>query len=184
MTRGHIQPSPMFNSPQCQYPFVFTQNKSGMQILNNIASRSRNLPAQYPSGELRPKYRHLLSNNVQPGNTFNHLGQQIHPLTQTGDGGQGFQTQTNAPSNIVTDDPKLADLLYTYHDAKANFRMAAANGTAHLNFAKALRDQAQQCFECMSKMSPGDTRLDDLCRTYAEASGVIEKGEQTSQWQF
>ncbi|KAL8716492.1 MAG: hypothetical protein Q9225_006183 [Loekoesia sp. 1 TL-2023] len=181
-TKGHIQPSPTLNNPQCQYPIAFTQNESGKQILDNIASRPRNLPVQYPSGELRPKYGHLLSSSIQPKTTINYSRRQIYPLAQTSDGGQGFQTQTNASSTVTTDDPKLADLLSIYNDAKTNFRMTAANTTAHLSFATFLRDRAQQCFECMSKISPGDIRLDELCHTYAEASSVIEKGEQVSQW--
>ncbi|KAL8938834.1 MAG: hypothetical protein Q9211_003023 [Gyalolechia sp. 1 TL-2023] len=170
---NRTEPSPMINNPPVRYPYAFMQNRSGMELLDNLAARSNSVSAQ-----------HLLFNDNHYGHgpavsSNTHAGQPNHQPTQMDTSQYGFQTNFYAPS--TSNDPKLSDLLSAYHDAMANFRMTAVDNTVQLNFARTLCDKAEQCFNCMREVNPGDMRLSDVYQSYVEAKRAIETGEQASQ---
>ncbi|KAL8938587.1 MAG: hypothetical protein Q9216_003815 [Gyalolechia sp. 2 TL-2023] len=189
VNENRTQPSPMLNNPPAQYPYAFTQTRSGMQLLNNLAARSNTFSAQQLfSNEPHGDNDHGLavpSSNIQSRSLFNHPEQPIYQSTPMDLSPHDFQTKSfaslsSSSSTSSNNNPTLNDLLPAYHDAIANFRMTAADTTVQLNFARVLRDRAEQCFNCMREVNPGDIRLNDFYESYAEARRAVEAGEQAT----
>lgn len=180
MNDDHSQPSGTHHHA----PFMIPQTGSGTQLLSNIISRTGYAPIGIPvvgapSGQGHPLASKPQSANVmQSRNSIHHTRQQMSLATGKENRPEFDAGNAQAASNVAMDDPKLAALLSRYRTAKHHISSAMANSAAHLILTDTLRDSARQCILCMSRINPGDKRLDELHKAYEYASGLGKESMQ------
>ncbi|KAL9600374.1 MAG: hypothetical protein Q9219_003224 [cf. Caloplaca sp. 3 TL-2023] len=177
------QHSAMLNNHPLEFPFAFTQNASGMQLLSNLEARSNNHLNLDPFTGARQLSQPFAPN--VPGRTSSlNQGQSLsrRRMAEVMHEHNGNAYAVALPTR-ASGDQILENLILSFRDAKNRFRTTASNDEAHLTYAAFLRDIILECFERIARVSPGDPRLDELHQTYVEVTEVIEqRGREVRQF--